>query len=184
VRKEPSLPSWRRKRTSRLDPHKPLWYRRYRGAAYLATLAALVWTVVIVLPIKPFSYLPPIIAGGGPGTWFFMAYLLFLSIGVGGFGGLSSFAYTTEVQEGRLIDSKYMSVGLALVGFGLSATCILLAIAGALGGYVLTINGASETMVQNLLSPYVYPVTTSTLLAVLGAVLAISALVRARRPSP
>jgi hypothetical protein len=138
---------------------------------------------MMILPFAPFSYLPPIIAGGGPGTWFFLAYLLCLSIGVGGFGGLSNFVYTIEIHEGRSIDSTEMSVAFVLVGFGFAASCVLLALAGALGGYVLTINGASETTAQNLLSPYVYPITATTLLAVAGAALAISAMVRARWPS-
>lgn len=158
------------------------WYRRFRGAAYVSAMGSLVWTVLVVLPFEPLSSLPPIIARGGPGIWFVLAYLLWMTIGVGGFGGLASFAFTVEVHEGRSIDSAVMSLAFALFGFGFAASCIMLALAGALGGYVLTINSASETAVQNLLSPYIYPITVSTLLAVAGAVLALSALVRARWP--
>lgn len=100
-----------------------------------------------------------------------------------GFGGLPNFVYTIEIHEGRLIDSTKMSVAFVLVVFGFAASCILLALAGACGGYVLTINGAPETTAQNLLFPYAYPITATTLLAVAGAALGISAMVRARWPS-
>jgi hypothetical protein len=63
---------------------RPYWYRRFRGVAYAFTIAALAWTVVVVLPWAPFSYLPPIIVGGGPGTWFILGYFLFVAVGVGG----------------------------------------------------------------------------------------------------
>ncbi|HYC11743.1 MAG TPA: hypothetical protein VEC02_03680 [Nitrososphaerales archaeon] len=150
--------------------------------AYVSVVGSLVWTAFVILPFAPFSYLPAIMIGGGPGSWFFLAYVLYLSIGVGGVGGLSSFAYTVEAHEGRLIDSRVMSIAFVLLGFGITASCILLAIAGALGGYVNNIEGVTETTVQSLLSPYVYPITATVLLALVGAALAISAMVRARWP--
>jgi hypothetical protein len=184
VWKEPSLPSRRRKRTSRVDPHKPLWYRRYRGAAYLATLAALVWTVVIVLPIKPFSYLPPIIVGGGPGIWLVLGYILFVVIGVGGFGALSAFLTTVELHEGRSIDPRTMWPALVLLSIGVTGSCLLLALAGAVGGYSMVFETSSGSTIDSLLSPYVDPVTTLALIAVIGAALAVLSMVRARWPTP
>jgi len=166
-----------------IDPKRPIWYRRYRGAAYLSTLAALVWTALIVLPFPPFNYLPPVIVGGGPGTWFLLAYLLFIVVGVGGFGALSAFLTTVEFHEGRTIDSRTMWPALILLAVGVTGSCLLLGLAGAFGGYATTYQTSSANSIDSLLSPYVDPITTLTLLAVIGAALAVLSMVRARWPT-
>ena len=169
---------------SRIDPHKPLWYRRYRGVAYLSTLAALVWTLVIVLPVTPFSYIPPIIVGGGPGIWFVLAYVLFILVGVGGFGALSAFLTTVALHENRAVSSRTMWPALVLLSAGTVGSCLLLAVAGAVGGYAATYSLSTTTSIDSLLSPYVWPITTLVVVTVIGAALAVLAMVRARWPSP
>ena len=168
---------------SRIDPHKPLWYRRYRGAAYLSTLAALAWTVAIVLPVTPFSYIPPIIVGGGPGIWFLLAYVLFMVVGIGGFGALSAFLTTVELHEERVVSSRMMWPALLLLSVGGAGSCLLLAVAGAVGGYAATYSLSTTTSIDSLLSPYVWPITILVLVTVTGAALAVLSMVRARWPS-
>jgi hypothetical protein len=168
---------------SKIDPHKPLWYRRYRGAAYLSTLAVLVWTVIIVIPYAPFSYLPPIIVGGGPGIWLVLAYVLFIVIGIGGFGALSAFLTTVELHEQRTINQWTMWPALILLSIGVTGSCLLLAVAGAVGGYAATYGPSSTQSIDSLLSPYVNPITTLTLVAVIGAALAVLSMARARWPT-
>ena len=167
---------------SMIDPHKPLWYRRYRGAAYLSAFAAMAWTVVIVLPFPPFSYLPPIIVGGGPGIWFILAYLMFIVVGIGGFGALSAFLTTVELHEHRSIDAVTMWPALVLLSVGVAGSCLLLAIAGAVGGYASTYELTMTTSIDKLLYPYVYPIITLVLVTVIGAALAVLSMVRARWP--
>lgn len=167
---------------SKIDPNKPLWYRRYRGAAYLNTFAALLWTCVIVLPFAPFSYLPPIIVGGGPGIWLVLAYVLFIVVGIGGFGALSAFLTTVELHEGRAIDPRTMWPALVFLSFGVAGSCFLLGVAGAVGGYSATYELSTTTSIDNLLSPYVYPITTLVFATVIGAALAVLSMVRARWP--
>lgn len=157
------------------------WYRRYRGAAYLSAVAAAVWTAIIVLPFPPFSYLPPIIVGGGPGIWFVLAYMLFLVVGIGCFGAISAFLTTVELHERRVIDPRTMWPALLLLSAGLAGSTFLLAVAGAVGGYAATFGG--PTSIDALLSPYVYPITALTLVTVIGAILAVLSMVRARWPS-
>ena len=169
---------------SQIDRNRPLWYRRYRGAAYLSTFAALVWTVVIVLPFAPFSYIPPIIVGGGPGIWLVLAYVLFIMLGVGGFGALSAFLTTVELHENRSIDSRTMWPALVLLSVGIVGSCGLLAAAGAVGGYASTFGTSSAGSIDALLSPYEYPVTALVVVAVIGAALAVLSMVRARWPLP
>ena len=167
---------------SRIDPHRPLWYRRFRGAAYLSTFAALLWTVAIVLPFEPFSYLPPIMVGGGAGIWFVLAYVLFIVVGVGGFGALSAFLTTVELHERRTIEPRTMWPALILLSVGVTGSCLLLAVAGAVGGHAAMSPASTVTSIDSLLSPYVYPTTTLVLVAVLGATLAVLSMVRARWP--
>ena len=168
----------------RIDRRKPLWYRRYRGAAYLATLATLVWTLVMVIPSHPFSYIPPIIVGGGPGVWLVLAYLLFIMVGIGGFGSLSAFLTTVELHEGRTIDPRMMWPALVLLSIGVTGSCLLLAVAGAVGGYAATFETSSGASIDSLLSPYVNPITVLVLIAVVGACLAVVSMARARWPVP
>jgi hypothetical protein len=166
-----------------IDRRKPLWYRRYRGAAYLYALAAIAWTAVIIIPANPFSYIPPIIVGGGPGIWLILGYLLFVMIGVGGFGALSAFLTTVELHEGRTIDSRTMWPALVLLSVGVVGSCLLLAVAGAVGGYAATFETSSGASIDSLLSPYVNPITVFVLVAMVGACLAVVSMARARWPS-
>lgn len=168
----------------KIDPNTPLWYRKYRGAAYLSSFAALVWTVIIVIPFDPFHYLPPIIVGGGPGIWFILAYLLFIVVGIGGFGALSAFLTTVELHEGRTINPRTMWPALILLSIGMVGSCLLLAVAGAVGGYASVYEGSSTNSIDSLLSPYVYPIVTTVLLTVVGAALAVLSMARARWPGP
>ena len=168
--------------TSRIDPRRPLWYRRYRGAAYLSTLAALVWTVVIVLPFDPFRFLPPIIVGGGPGIWLVLAYVLFIVVGVGGFGALSAFLTTVELHENRTVDSRTMWPALILLSVGMVGSCLLLAVAGAVGGYQSVYGTSTANSIDALLLPYVNPITAMVILTVVGAALAVLSMARARWP--
>jgi len=167
-----------------IDPHKPLWYRRYRGAAYLSLFAALVWTIVIVLPFRPFSYLPPMIVGGGPGIWFALSYVLFIVAGVGGLGALSAFLTTVELHEGRSIDDRVMWPAILLLSVGIPGSCLLLGVAGAVGGYASTFGTSSASSIDSTLSPYVDPITVMTVMAAIGAALAVLSMVRARWPTP
>ena len=163
---------------------RTFWYRRYRGAAYVSTLAALLWTLIIVLPVEPFSYLPPIIVGGGSGIWLVLAYVLFMVVGIGGFGALSAFLTTVEIHENRVVDDRTMWPALILLGVGVAGSCALLGVAGTMGGYAATYQGSSTDAIHNLLSPYVDPITTLVLIAIVGAALAVLSMVRARWPSP
>jgi hypothetical protein len=122
--------------------------------------------------------------GGGPGIWLVFAYVLFLVIGIGGFGVLSAFLTTVELHEGRTLDPRTMWPALILLSIGVSGSCLLLALAGAVGGYATTFETTTAKSIDNLLLPYVDPITTLTLIAVIGAALAVLSMVRARWPEP
>ena len=155
------------------------WYRAFRSATYSGLLGAVVWTVLLVLPFEPFSHLLPIVEHGGPGTWFLLAYLLFLIINLAGFGVLTSLLYTIEMQENRAPNQSIMLSGYVLLVAGSFSSCILLALGGALGGYAETVNNEPLSQVQSLLSAYVLPITATALMTVLGAALTLVGMIEA-----
>lgn len=138
-------------------------------ATFVNVIGFIVWTILTVLPLTPFSQIQPIINGGGPGNWFLLGYLLYLGAGVGGFAILSVFLFMIETYEKRTLHNGVMSLGLLMLFVGMTVGCVLLGVAGALGGYSLTIQHASLTATQILLLPYVDPITAASLVAVAGA---------------
>jgi hypothetical protein len=129
----------------------------------------LVWTVAIVIPIAPFSYIQPIMVGGGPGVWFLVGYLLYAAVGVGGFGAFSSFLFAIEIHERRAPSEKIMLIGFVLSFIGVLSGCLLLGIAGLSGGYVIVVEHSTTDIAQNVLSPFVNPITAACLVSVIGA---------------
>lgn len=161
-----------------------MWYKRYRTAAYVNAIVWVAWTVAILLPFAPFSYLQPILVGGGAGTWFLVAYLLFLTVAVGGFAGISSLAFVMEAYEQRRPNYGIMLTGFILLYGGVLVGCLLLGAAGASGGYALVIQSSTVNAAQNLLSPYVDPITAASSIAVAGTGLTIYGLATAKATKP
>jgi hypothetical protein len=178
---EKKAASTKRSWCSRLPAERVLWYTRFRTAAYMTVIGSMIWTTLIVLPFVPLSYLPPIMIGGGPGTWFLIGYVLYLTVGVGGFAALSAILFTIETYERRTLNGKIMLTGLTLLYLGVTGGCILLGIAGATGGYAITIQHATMNAARNLLSSYVNPITTASLIAVAGAGVSIYGMVTATK---
>ena len=166
-----------------MEPHQAHWYERFRFAAYLSVVGLMAITLVIILPFHPFSYLPPIIVGGGPGVWFLLGYVLLATVGFGGLAGLSALFFEIETDEGRRPQDTQVAAGLVLFCIGVFATCFLLLLAGASGGYAATIEGASSQSVESILSPYLYPVTLTSFLTVVGAGLLVLGMAGAKAPS-
>jgi hypothetical protein len=167
-----------------LAARKGSWYKRYRTAAYLNAIVWIAWTVAILLPFAPFSYLQPIIVGGGAGTWFLVAYLLFPTVAVGGFAGISSLVFVIEAYERRRLNHAVMLTGFILLYGGAVAGCLLLGIAGASGGYALVIQPSTVNAAQNVLSPYVDPITAASSIAVAGTVFTTYGMATAKATKP
>ena len=160
------------------------WYKAFRSATYAGLLGALAWTVLLILPFQPFSYLLPIVEHGGPGTWFLLAYLLFLIIALAGFGVLSSMLYEIEMQENRHTNHIVMLTGYVLLIAGVFASCGLLAAGGAIGGYAETVKNEAQSQIQSILSGYVDPITFAAFLAILGSALILVGMMEAKsKPS-
>jgi len=159
------------------------WYRRFRAAAYVSAAGLAVLTLIIVLPFHPFSFLPPIIEGGGPGTWFLLGYLLYAAVGFCGFAGLSALLFEIETYEGRKADDTVMAASFILLFVGVTATSLLLLLAGASGGYAVNIEGDTTQVAQGILGPYVNPITLSSLVSVIAAILLVFGMTSAKMPA-
>jgi len=131
------------------------------------------WTLAIMVPVPPFSYLQPIVVGGGAGTWFLLAYVLFLVVDVMGFAAISSLVFVVETHERRRLSQGIMLIGLTLLYMGTTIGFVLLGFAGAIGGYALVIEHSTINVAQNLLLPYVNLITTACLAAVVGTAFSI-----------
>jgi hypothetical protein len=118
--------------------------------------------------------------GGGAGTWFLVAYLLFVMVSVVGFAGISSLIFAIETHELRKLCDTTTTAGFSLLFAGSLAGCLLLGIAGASAGYAAIIQPTSVNVAENILSPYVNPITGASLAAVIGAALTIYAMVTAK----
>ena len=118
--------------------------------------------------------------GGGAGTWFLVGYLLFATVAVIGFAGLSSLIFIIESYERRKLNYGVMLTGFTLLYVGSLVGCILLGIAGASGGYVVVIQQSTVNTTQNVLSSYVNPITAASVAAVAGTALTIYGMATAK----
>ncbi len=156
-----------------------MWHKRLRIVAFFNAMVAMAWTVVLVLPFEPFSFMLVIIERGGPGIWFLLAYLIFILIGAIGFGALSAIAYIVESGEKRTLPPVLTAVGFVLAYSGTLASCLLLAYAGLLGGYELYMVNVSVVSVTRALNAFVAPSATAVILAVAGYAALVASLMKA-----
>ncbi len=163
-----------------MEQGRVYWYRRFRGATLACVAIAVAWTVAVVLPFDPFDHLLPVMIGGGAGTWLVLGYVTFLSVGVGGFAGLSSILATVELQESKSLPDLPMMLGLVTLFVGVVATCLLLGIAGAVGGYAQTVSHVSSSTLRDMLTPYVDVTRATAGVAVLGALATVFGIAAAR----
>ncbi|MGC8661560.1 MAG: hypothetical protein ACP5TZ_03545 [Nitrososphaeria archaeon] len=157
-----------------------LWYRIFRNAAYANAIVSVLWTILLIIPFEPFTYLLVVVERGGPGTWFLVAYFLYIIVGSVGFAVISSLLYTIEIQEKRSISEKAMYLGFFFTYAGVVASSIMLGIAGALGGYAMYFADYPAQMIVSLLSSYVYPITATAFLAAIGIMIIIITLMLSR----
>jgi heme/copper-type cytochrome/quinol oxidase subunit 1 len=139
-----------------------------------------IWTILLIIPSPPFSYLLVIVERGGPGTWFLVAYFLYLIAGSIGFATISSMLYVMEVYEGRSINRIAMYLGFSFYYVGVLLSSVMLGVAGEMGGYEMYLADYPEIKVASVLSSFVYPITFTAFLAVIGIIMIIIALMSSR----
>jgi len=149
-------------------------------AAYVSGAGAIAWTLLIILPMEPFSSIPPIIVGGGPGTWLLVGYLVYLMSGFGGLSALTALLSSHVGGESSASPGWAMGLGFALYCAGMTVACALLGLAGYLGGYAYSIQHLPDPSVQTVLLPYEDPVMMAALVACAGAALLLFSISSAR----
>lgn len=153
---------------------KPRVYKLFRDASIVNLNIWIIWTLIIVLPFEPFTILLRILVGGGPAVWFLIAYLLYVIVGYGGFAGLSYFYCFIEEKSEIEINHKFVMTGFYLLFLGVNVTLIILAVAGAIGGYYLNIVHAPVEYVRNILEPVVNPIRMLSLITIIGALISLT----------
>ncbi|MGC8558537.1 MAG: hypothetical protein ACP5NC_06055 [Nitrososphaeria archaeon] len=157
-----------------------LWYKVFRNAAYINALVSVIWTTLLIIPSPPFSYLLVIVERGGPGTWFLVAYFLYLIAGSVGFATISSMLYIMEIYEKRTINRIAMYLGFSFYYVGVLLSSVMLGVAGEMGGYEMYLVDYPEIKVASMLSSFVYPITFTAFLAVIGIIMIIIVLTSSR----
>jgi FtsH-binding integral membrane protein len=117
---------------------------------------------------------------GGAGIWFLLGYVLFATISVVGFAIVSSLSFVIEVHEERKLNYGSTLVGFFLLYVGTMVGCLLLGVAGAMGGYVVVIEQSTVNVTRSVLFPYVEPITAAAAFAVTGSVFTIYGMVTAK----
>jgi hypothetical protein len=147
-----------------------MWSNRFRNAALINALISALWTLIILLPISPFPILQRIIVGGGPGIWFTIGYLLFLTLGFCGFVGFSFLYYVAESVQNRKINNGLAWLHLIATYVGIVGSTMALAVAGVLGGYASIIMHAPTEEIRLILEPFLNPIRILSLFAFIGIV--------------
>lgn len=132
--------------------------------------------------VKPFSYLLPIMAEGGPGTWLILGYILYVVVGFCGFIGFSTI-YTNIEEKSYMVNDKLAALGVVLLFTGATSSTILLGLGGALGGYARSIQRLPSYQVQAILEPFIDVITVFTILAVIRVLINVAVIIRAKRDS-
>ena len=156
------------------------WSRIYRRLALVNAVIAVAWTLILIARIKHLSYLLPIMAEGGPGTWLILGYILFIIIGFCGFIGFSTL-YEQLEEEGRVVDGRLAAIGLLTLFIGATLATMLLGVGSAIGGYARSVQHLPTQQVQAILEPFVDIITAFTILAVLGVLFNVVSIIRSKQ---
>jgi hypothetical protein len=153
------------------------WSYRFRMAAVTSGVGAVAWTILMIIPAAPFSSAQPILVGGGPGAWLLLGYVLYLVAGFCALAAMSALLPEGSGYGGSTFGSL-LGAGLGLYYAGVTAACVLLGIAGYVGGYASTISRLPVQSVESQLSPYVWPVSFAAFAACAGALFILVSLGR------
>lgn len=146
------------------------WFRRFSYVALANAAIAVVWSIPILIPQFQISRQ---IAGGSAGTWGFVGYSLFLTIGFASMmaWGVLYFIIPNVLNK-RIFSNKLAALHLILSEVGLIFATGLLSIAGYLGGTMLLAE-RSFPEIHEALIVYVEPIGYFTMVLMAGIILGI-----------
>jgi hypothetical protein len=150
----------------------------YRFLGIVNTIVAIIWTLLIASPLDLSVNIQRMIAEGGPGTWFLLAYLMFITVGVLGFFILSVIYGLYEVRGVRV--NRFIAwPSLILTYIGITFASLLLGVAGYIGGSHYVLFHSSPETIHQILSPYIPFIRFFVILAVIGVLAGVISVIEA-----
>ncbi len=146
------------------------WFRRFSYVALANAAIAVVWSIPVLIPQLQISRQ---IAGGSVGTWGFVGYSLFLTIGFASMIAWGVFYYLIpKALNKRIFSSKLAALHLILSEIGLIGATGLLSLSGYIGGTMLLAE-ASFPEIHQAIGIYVAPIGYFTIVLMAGIILGI-----------
>lgn len=154
------------------------WAMRFFRTASLNGLITVVWTFLIVWPDFNMSR---IIAGGWPGTWLFVGYVMWIMVGCPGMVICGTVRYIVPKITGRKFRIYLTGTHLVLTEVGAAGATWLLGYAGYVGGS-LGLQGATTAVIHSNIFGYSLPVSLFVGVAILGVLIGIIDLIFSKAP--
>lgn len=131
------------------------WFGRFVYLALSNAVIALLWTIPVLIPYLQISMQ---VAGGSAGTWGFVGYSLFLTVGFASMLGWAFLYYQIpRVFDTKIFSNKLAGLHLVLTETGLLGATSLLSIAGFIGGRLLLAEASGQEIHEALII-YVQPI--------------------------
>lgn len=147
------------------------WFKRFSYVALANAAIAVVWSIPVLIPQLQISRQ---IAGGSAGTWGFVGYSLFLTIGFASMMTWGVFYYLIpKALNKRIFSNKLAALHLVLSEVGLVFSAGLLSIAGYIGG-TMQLAEAPYPEIHEALVVYIEPIGYFTIVLMAGIILGIA----------
>ncbi|MEM3383369.1 MAG: hypothetical protein QXF43_00830 [Nitrososphaerales archaeon] len=148
-------------------------FMRFFYVASFNAIATAIWTALIIIPPDIVNLrLPQIISTGSAGTWFFVGYITFMTVGCAGILGCGTVHHIISTVKNKTPNSKVTWLGLILWEIGLVGSTWLLGWSGFVGGTGL-LNGLPIPQIHESIVGYVNPIGILIGIAILGFLISI-----------
>jgi hypothetical protein len=124
-----------------------VWSKRFGAVALINALIGIVW---LLFPIIIDTRIAQTIAGGSAGTWGFLGFMLFITVGVLGFAAFASLYYIIPKATGGRVNNVLAWFHLALMEIGTVIGTALLGYAGYIGGTTILEETAKGTAARQI----------------------------------
>ncbi len=156
------------------------WFKRFTYATLLNAAIAVVWTSPALIPNLNIARQ---IAGGSAGTWGYVGYSLFLTVGFAAtfiFGAM--YYLIPRAMNAQIFSSKLAGLHLVLQEVGILGSTGLLSWAGFVGGNLLLEKKATE--VHGAIAQFVEPIGYFVAIAMAGVILGLINIAATTRKRP
>jgi heme/copper-type cytochrome/quinol oxidase subunit 1 len=146
------------------------WVMRFFRVASMNGIVTVIWTLLILWPDLNMS---KIIAGGWPGTWLFIGYVMWIIVGCVGMVLCGTVRYMVPKATGKTFSSTLTGLHLILTEVGAVGSTWLLGLAGFIGGKLITIDQQPVSVAHLNIVSYALPVEIFAGVATLGVLIGI-----------